>query len=181
MAEWLNSWLVDPRTQNLIGLASFVATVLLGAAAIWAPVRRLIEEISLLTGALLAHALLLGALALLCAAAAWLLLLPADLLWLKLLVSAALLAGALWQREGAPRTPEARGVALVAALSWAVLAVGLSRPAPEGGVAPLGPAATPTPPLMVPGTPTPAPTPTAGGTLIDGEGVALPTVTPGGE
>jgi hypothetical protein len=177
MPEWFDSWLVDARTQNLIGLAGVIATVLLGAAAIWAPVRRLVEETFLLTSALLVNLVLLGAAALLCVAAVALLLLPAPFLALKLSVSAALLLWALRRPGGAPRSAEARMVALIAALSWAVLAVGLSRPAPSAMHRPAAPAAVPTPPLVVPTPPPPAPT--LGGTLQGADGAALPTVTPG--
>ena len=176
MPEWLNSWLLDPRTQNLIGIASLAATVTLGAAAVWAPVRQLVEETCCLTGALLTRLLLLCAAVLLCVAALWLLLLPGRYLWLKLLVSAGLLVRALWPQSSAPA---GRSLAAVAALSWAVLALRFSPPAPQPW--PASPSALPTPPLVVPAMPSPAEavTPSVGALLIGSDGVALPTVTPG--
>lgn len=188
MPEWLDSWLLDPRTQNLLALASLIATIALGAAALWAPVRQLIEETFRLTAALVVNLLLIAGVVIICAVAIWLLLLPGRLLWVKLLVSVGLLVWALWPHRGGPSL---RAMAAVAAMSWAVLAVQLSPPAPRAQPWQAAPTAEPTPPLVVPATPTrplagpTAPSagttaPTVGSLLIDGEGVALPTVTPGG-
>jgi hypothetical protein len=175
MPEWFDSWLLDARTQNMLGLASLVATVLLGAAAIWVPVRRLIEETLLLTGALLVNLVALGVMALLCVGGAWLLVLPAPYVGLKLLVSAALLCWALRPGARAGRLLGARDVALIAALSWAVVAVALSQGEAERQRQPTL-LATPTPPLSVP-----TPLPTVSGYLIDSAGNRLPTVTPEGK